>query len=118
MGNTKNLTVVYHPSCKASMDFILQVSNINGYDKEFINLKEDKIESSKIDVDIIPLIIIDDDPNKVYKGKKAFEILETLTNQIENPVNKKTGSMKYGTNVSFIEPPDDNKKERIELGKK
>ena len=117
MGNTKNLTVVYHPLCKASMDFILQVSNLNGYDKEFINLKEDKIESSKIDVDIIPLIIIDDDPNKVYKGKKAFEILETLTNQIENPV-KKTGSMKYSTNVSFIEPPADNKKERIELGKK
>ena len=117
MDSAKNLTVVYHPSCKASTDFIIAVSNITGYDKEFINLKEDKIESSKIVVDVVPLLIINDNPDRVYRGQKAFEILETLKNEIEVPNKKKTGSMKYGANISFTEPTND-KKERIELEKR
>tara|TARA_B110000977_G_scaffold15653_3_gene19160 strand:+ start:8201 stop:8551 length:351 start_codon:yes stop_codon:yes gene_type:complete len=116
MGN-KNLTIVYHPMCKASTDFIIKVSEIQGYDKEFINLKEDKIESSQIDVDVVPLLIIDDDPNKVYRGKKAFEIIETLQNEVALPNNKKPSSMKYGVNVVFSEQKDD-KKERIDLDKR
>lgn len=114
---SKNLTVVYHPMCKASTDFIIKVSDVQGYDKEFINLKDDKIESSKIDVDVVPLLIINDDPNRVYRGQKAFEILETLKAEAQLPVQKKSGSMKYGTTVSFLEPKDD-KKERIELEKR
>ena len=35
---SKNLTIVYHPMCKASTDFIIKVSEVQGYDKEFINL--------------------------------------------------------------------------------
>ena len=114
---SKNLTVVYHPMCKASTDFIIKVSEVHGYDKEFINLKDDKIESSKIDVDVVPLLIINDDPDRVYRGQKAFEILETLKAEAQLPVQKKSGSMKYGTTVSFLEPKDD-KKERIELEKR
>jgi len=114
---SKNLTVVYHPMCKASTDFIIKVSEVQGYDKEFINLKDDKIESSKVDVDVVPLLIINDDPNRVYRGQKAFEILETLKAEAQLPVQKKSGSMKYGTTVSFLEPKDD-KKERIELEKR
>jgi hypothetical protein len=114
---SKNLTVVYHPMCKASTDFIIKVSEVQGYDKEFINLKEDKIESSKVNVDVVPLLIINDDPNRVYRGQKAFEILETLKAEAQLPVQKKSGSMKYGTTVSFLEPKDD-KKERIELEKR
>ena len=41
---SKNLTIVYHPMCKASTDFIIKVGEVEGYDKEFINLKEDQIE--------------------------------------------------------------------------
>tara|TARA_Y100000389_G_C17454448_1_gene517112 strand:- start:1181 stop:1528 length:348 start_codon:yes stop_codon:yes gene_type:complete len=114
---SKNLTVVYHPMCKASTDFIIKVSEVQGYDKEFINLKDDKIESSKVNVDVVPLLIINDDPNRVYRGQKAFEILETLKAEAHLPVQKKSGSMKYGTTVSFLEPKDD-KKERIELEKR
>lgn len=114
---SKNLTVVYHPMCKASTDFIIKVSEVTGYDKEFINLKEDKIESSKVNVDVVPLLIINNEPDKVYRGKKAFEIIETLKAESQMPVQKKNGSMKYGTVVSFLEPKDD-KKERIELEKR
>ena len=114
---SKNLTVVYHPMCKASTDFIIKVSEVQGYDKEFINLKDDKIESSKVEVDVVPLLIINDDPGRVYRGQKAFEILETLKAEARLPVQKKNGSMKYGTTVSFLEPKDD-KKERIELEKR
>lgn len=114
---SKNLTVVYHPSCKASTDFIIKVSEVQGYDKEFINLKEDKIESSQINVDVVPLLIINDDPDRVYKGLKAFEMIETLKSEVELPTQKKSGTMKYGLNVVFTEPKDD-KKERIELEKR
>lgn len=115
---SKNLTIVYHPMCKASTDFIIKVGEVEGYDKEFINLKEDQIESTQIDVDVVPLLIINDDPNKVYRGQKAFEILESLKAEAQMPqAQKKTGSMKYGTNVTFLEPKDD-KKERIDLEKK
>tara|TARA_B100000768_G_scaffold181517_1_gene204854 strand:+ start:1202 stop:1552 length:351 start_codon:yes stop_codon:yes gene_type:complete len=115
--DSKNLTVVYHPACKASTDFIIKVSEVQGYDKEFINLKEDKIESSKIEVDVVPLLIINDDPNRVYKGKKAFDIIETLKSEVTTVSQKKSGSMKYGLNVAFSEPTDD-KKERIDLEKR
>ena len=81
-----------------------------------INKKEDTIESSQINVDIVPLLIINDDPNRVYKGKEAFDILNTLKSEIKQQ-NKKTNSMKYGTAVHFIEQQD-NKKERIELEKR
>lgn len=110
-----NLTVVYHPSCKASTDFIIKVGELQNYNKEFINLKEDAIESSQIDVDIIPLIILNDDPDKVYKGKAAFDILDTL--KIETKQQRKPSSMKYGVTVNFVEQKD-NKKERIELEKR
>jgi hypothetical protein len=113
---TNSLTVVYHPSCKASTDFIIKVDEVENYNKEFINLKEDTIESSQINVDIVPLLIINDDPNRVYKGKEAFDILNTLKSEIKQQ-NKKTNSMKYGTAVHFIEQQD-NKKERIELEKR
>ena len=112
-----SLTVVYHPSCKASTDFIIKVGEVENYDKEFINLKEDTIESSQITVDTVPLLIVNEDPNRVYKGKEAFDILNTLKSEIKQQNNKKSNSMKYGTAIHFIEQQD-NKKERIELEKR
>lgn len=112
-----SITVVYHPMCKASTDFIIKVSELGNYDKEFINLKEDKIESSEIDVDVVPLIIIDNDHDKIYRGKLAFDMLTKLKEDEMMPPLKTNSSMKYNTNVTFIEQTD-NKKERIDLEKK
>ena len=75
--NSSNIVVVYHPDCKASMDFLIKVSKLQNTELEFINIKEDKIETD-ISVDIVPLIIIDNDPSKIYKGKIAFDKIEDL----------------------------------------
>jgi len=112
----KNLVIVYHPLCKASTDFILKCDKLATYDKEFINLKDDKIET-ELNVDKVPLIIINNDQSKIFKGKQAYDKLDELILKEEKPKKNANKSMKYGTKTNFIEPPED-KKERIDLDKK
>jgi len=107
--SNSSITVVYHPNCKASTDFIIKVSKLQNFDFEYINLKEDNIESS-IDVDVVPLIIIDNDPNKIFKGKKAFDKIESLMTEVKKPP---TSTLKYSQTVTFKE--DTGKKEAIKL---
>ena len=104
-----NIAVVYHPNCKASTDFLIQISKLQ--DAEL-----DKIDT-EINIDVVPLIIVNNDPSKIYKGKAAFDKLNDLI--INRPVKtakKETAGVKYGKGVTFIEQSD--KKEKIDLSKK
>lgn len=111
-----SIVVVYHPNCKPSTDFLILINKLEDVNLEYINIKEDKIET-EINVDVVPLIIINNDPSKIYKGKKAFEkINELIEDKASKPVKKETGGVKYGKSVTFIEQSD--KKEKIDLSKK
>ena len=105
-----SITVVYHPNCRASTDFIIKVSQLQNFDFEYVNLKEDNIESS-IEVDVVPLIIIDNDPSKIFKGKQAFDKIDSLMTEVKKPPT--TSSLKYSQTVTFKE--DTGKKEAIKL---
>tara|TARA_B100000287_G_scaffold428731_1_gene480634 strand:- start:1141 stop:1482 length:342 start_codon:yes stop_codon:yes gene_type:complete len=109
-----NLVVVYHPNCKASTDFLIKVSKVQEAEIEYINVKEDKIETG-IDIDVVPLLIIDNDPSKIFKGKKAFDKVESLLTT-EKPASKKHSGNRYTKNVTFVEEGD--KKEKIDLSKR
>tara|TARA_B100000035_G_scaffold253903_1_gene223346 strand:- start:3962 stop:4309 length:348 start_codon:yes stop_codon:yes gene_type:complete len=110
------VTVVYHPNCKASTDFLINVSKLTEAQIEYINIKEDKIETS-INVDFVPLMIINNDPNKIFKGKSAFEKVEELlsTSKQKPEIKAKKSSNTYSKKVSFVE--QDDKKDRIDLSK-
>ena len=111
-----NIVIVYHPNCKASTDFLIQVSKLQDAELEYINIKEDKIDT-EINVDVVPLIIINNDPSKIYKGKSAFDkINDLIANKPVKTVKKETGVVKYGKGVTFVEQSD--KKEKIDLSKK
>lgn len=111
-----NLVVVYHPRCKASTDFLIKVSRVTDADIEYINIETDKIETD-ITIDIVPLIIINNDPSKIFKGKDAFDKVEELIqNKPVKTAKKDTGGVKYGKSVQFVEQSD--KKEKIDLSKK
>tara|TARA_B110000444_G_C18831335_1_gene593417 strand:+ start:1276 stop:1623 length:348 start_codon:yes stop_codon:yes gene_type:complete len=111
-----NIVIVYHPNCKASTDFLIQVSKLQDAELEYINIKEDKIDT-EINVDVVPLIIINNDPSKIYKGKYAFDkINDLIANKPVKNVKKETGGVKYGKGVTFVEQSD--KKEKIDLSKK
>jgi hypothetical protein len=109
--NTTSLVVVYHPNCKPSTDFLIKTKELTNVDIEYINIADDKIES-QINIDVVPLIIINNDHNKIYKGKLAFEKLEELINEPNK--NKPQKGLSYNTkSVSF--KPDDGKKQTIDL---
>ena len=111
-----NIVVVYHPNCRASTDFIIAVSKVPGANIEYINIKEDKIES-QITVDVVPMMILNNSPNLIFKGKEAFDKVESLI--LNTPVKtakKETGGVKYNKKVAFVEQTD--KKEKIDLSKK
>lgn len=111
-----NIVVVYHPNCRASTDFLIQVSKLHDAELEYINIKEDKIETD-INVDVVPLIIINNDPSKIYKGKAAFDqINDLITNKPVKTAKKEPVGIKYGKRVTFVEQSD--KKEKIDLSKK
>lgn len=110
-----NIVVVYHPNCKASTDFIIRVSELRDANLEYINIKEDKIESD-IEIDVVPFIIINNDPSKIYKGPEAFDkINDLIANKSVKTPKKETGGVKYSKTVTFIEQSD--KKEKIDLSK-
>ena len=108
-----SMKVVYHPNCEASTNFIINISKLKNYNIEYINLKDD-IETSIV-IDVVPLIIIDNDPSKIFKGKNAFDKLESLILEESNkpPVKQPTGNSVYGKTVTFKE--DTGKKETIKL---
>tara|TARA_B100001175_G_C19308920_1_gene542007 strand:- start:216 stop:569 length:354 start_codon:yes stop_codon:yes gene_type:complete len=113
-----SIVVVYHPNCKPSTDFLIAVSKLTTADLEYINIKDVSIETD-IDVNVVPLIIIDNDPTKIFKGKDAFDKIEELIEKAKNVnnVNKESGGIKYGRSVKFVEQSD-GKKEKIDLSKR
>ena len=112
-----SIVVVYHPNCKPSTDFLIAASRLTNADLEYINIKDDSIETD-IEVDVVPLIIIDNDPNKIFNGKAAFDKITELVEKFKNVnnVNKEPGGIKYGKSVKFVEQSD--KKEKIDLSKR
>lgn len=112
--NSPSIVVVYHPNCKPSTDFLIAASKLTHANLEYINIKDDSIETD-IEVDIVPLMIIDNDPTKIFKGKAAFDKIEDLMDNVNN-FNKDTGGIKYGKTVKFVEQSD--KKEKIDLSKR
>lgn len=113
--NSLNVVVIYHPNCRASMDFLIQVSKLNDAELEYINIKEDKIET-EINVDVVPFIIINNNPHQIYKGKEAFDKINELIENKSVKTPKKEPGVKYGKTVTFVEQSD--KKEKIDLSKK
>ena len=99
-----SIVVVFHKDCKASTDFIVLVSKLEGYEIEYVDIKTDKFETD-INIDVVPLIIIDNKETGIYKGKDAFDKIENL---IKNPVKKAVlNSLKYDQATHFI--PEDSK---------
>jgi hypothetical protein len=94
-----SLIVVYHRDCKASTDFIILASKLTTYDIEYIDIKTDKFETDII-IDVVPMIIIDNKENGIFKGKNAFSKIEEL---IRTPVKKQVvNSLKYDNPIEFI----------------
>jgi hypothetical protein len=94
-----SMIVVFHKDCKASTDFLILVSKLQGFDIEYIDLKTDKFETD-INIDVVPLIIIDNKESNIYKGKGAFDMIEEL---IKNPPKKQVvNSLKYDQATNFI----------------
>jgi len=107
---SSKITIVYHPDCTPSMKLMSAISILPGVDKEYINYKEDEIDS-QINIDKLPLIILNE--SDVYKGIKAFEKIKEMSNPTKN-IKKKSS---YDKKVVFIEDKD-KKKERIDLDKR
>jgi len=111
-----SIVVVYHPNCKASTDFLISVSKLKDAEIEYINIKDVSIQTD-IDVDVVPLMIIDNDASKIFKGKFAFDKVEELVNKPPpKSWNQDVSGLQYGKTVKFIE--DDGKKEKIDLSKR
>ena len=110
-----SIVVVYHPNCKPSTDFLIKVSKLTEANIEYINIKDEKIET-EINIDVIPLMIVNNDPNSIFKGKQAFDKVDELVQNVIAKPQKETNN-KYNKSVQFIEETD-NKKEKIDLSKK
>ncbi len=108
-----NIVVVYHPNCKPSTDFLIKVSKITHADIEYINIKDDKIDSS-IDIDAVPFMVINNNPSNIFKGKQAFDKVDSLLTAV--PKKQKKDTNKYNNSVKFIEETE--KKEKIDLSKR
>ena len=119
---TKSLVLVYHPGCKASIDLLLNVKKLKDIKTEFINIAEDQIET-ELDIDTVPLIILDNSEDNIFVGKDAFDQVEKISNSQNDNVYGKTGSsvgLKYNSPVTFIEDEDskNDKKDSIDLSAK
>jgi hypothetical protein len=110
-----SIVVVYHPNCKPSTDFLIKVSKLTDANIEYINVKDDEIDTEII-IDTIPMIIINNNPNNIFKGKQAFDKVDNLLINVEKKP-KKESSNKYGKSVKFVEESD-KKKEKIDLSKR
>ena len=114
---------VYHPQCNASIELLTKTKELNEITIDYVNLEEDKIET-KLNVDIVPMIIIDNSEELIFKGKDAFDKIEHML-QKSNPYKRSTvsGGLRYGKGVVFVEeePKGDKKKQQeggIDLSKK
>ena len=107
--NDKSITIIFHPGCKASVDFCSLVKKLDNYNLNFIDLQNDELES-ELEVDIVPFICIDNKKTEIYKGKDAFDKIQSLlkTN------NKKEPRGIYDSSFTFIEDVK-SKTERIDL---
>jgi hypothetical protein len=107
----KSITIIFHSGCKASVDFCSLVKKLTNYTLDFIDLQTDELDSEiETDVDIVPLICIDNKKSEIYKGKNAFDKIQSL---IETNNRKETRGI-YGSSVTFIEDTK-QKKEHIDL---
>tara|TARA_B100000927_G_scaffold138959_1_gene112162 strand:+ start:188 stop:541 length:354 start_codon:yes stop_codon:yes gene_type:complete len=115
--NVSNITIVYHPKCEASMNFLIKTKELTDIEIDYINFKEDSFESD-IEIDIIPLIILNNDVSQIYKGKRAFDKLEEIkVNKI--PTKKNKNSLSYGNkSVTFMPEDGSEKKVKIDLDAK
>jgi hypothetical protein len=97
------------------MNFLIKTKELMDIDIQYINYLEDSFESD-IDIDVIPLIILNNDISQVFKGIDAYNKLEEIKNN--NKVSKKNkNALSYGNkHVTFM--PDDGKKQKIDLDAK
>tara|TARA_Y100000748_G_C15446214_1_gene469108 strand:- start:228 stop:569 length:342 start_codon:yes stop_codon:yes gene_type:complete len=108
------IVVVYHPNCKPSTDFLIKVSKLTEANIEYINIKDDKIDT-QLNIDTVPLMIINNNSDNIFKGKQAFDKVDDLI-KTTSQKPKKDITNKYNKSVKFIEETD--KKEKIDLSKK
>lgn len=112
--SVSNVTVVYHPKCPASINFLIKTKELSSLNVDYINFQEDTFESDIV-IDKVPLIIIDNDQNKIFKGKDAFDKIDQLKNSIAPPKKNKSG-LGYGNkNVTFMPEDASEKKKKIDL---
>lgn len=116
---SKSLTLVFHPKCKASTDLLVKSKELKDIKIEYINIAEDKIETDLV-IDTVPLIILDNSVESIHVGKAAHDKIDKLIEKINKPTyNKKaTGGLKYGAVNTFIEDESAKKKgESIDISK-
>lgn len=115
--SVSNVTVVYHPKCEASMNFLIKTKELTDITIDYINYKEDSFESD-IEIDVIPLIILNNDVSQIFKGKRAFDKLEEIkVNKVPSKKNK--GLLSYGNKtVTFMHEDSSQKKVKIDLDAK
>lgn len=113
--SVSNITVVYHPKCTASVNFLIKTKELSDIEIDYINFLEDSFESD-IDIDVVPLIIINNDISQVFRGKSAYDKLEDIKHNNKVP-KKNKNALSYGNRqVTFM--PDDGKKTKIDLDAK
>ena len=114
--NVSNITVVYHPKCEASMNFLIKTKELTDIQIDYINYKEDSFESD-IEIDVIPLIILNNDISQIFKGRIAFDKLEEI--KVNKIPKKSKGSLSYGNkSVTFMPEDGSQKKVKIDLDAK
>lgn len=115
----ENLVLVYHPKCKASTDLIVKTKDLKEVNVDTVDISQDEIETD-LEIDVVPLIIIDQDPSKVFKGKDAFDKIDEIleTSKSKNVFGKSgSGGLKYGASFNFVEEESSDKKQSIDLSK-
>jgi hypothetical protein len=105
----ESITIIFHSGCKASVDFCSLVKKLDNYTLNFIDLQNDELQS-ELEVDIVPFICINNKKSEIYKGKDAFDKINSL---IETN-NKKEPRGIYDSSFTFVEDTK-QKKERIDL---
>tara|TARA_Y100001958_G_scaffold99897_1_gene69204 strand:+ start:2170 stop:2538 length:369 start_codon:yes stop_codon:yes gene_type:complete len=115
----ENLVLLYHPNCKASTDLIVKTKDLKEVNVDTVDISQDEIETD-LEIDVVPLIIVDQDPNKVFKGKDAFDKIDQIleTSKSKNAFGKSgSGGLKYGSSFNFVEEESSDKKQSIDLSK-
>lgn len=105
-----SMVFVYHPQCNASIELLTKTKELKDITIDYVNLQEDKIET-KLNVDIVPMLIIDNSEDLIYKGKDAFDKIDHMM-QKSNPYKRSnaTGGLRYGKGVVFVEEESSKKK--------